>query len=139
MPTEAATGTAPAAEQQPPTPGLSLRSQREHKGYSKQEIANQLHITVHYVTALENDAYDRLPAMVFARGYIERYGEILDLDTDELLERFADLQQAAQTYHPEVTGKRRRKSRMRKPNLMWLVLLVALLAGFWVWNAVSSL
>ena len=55
------------------TPGARLRAERLRRGFDEDEIADKLHITRHYLRAIEEDAYDKLPGVVFARGYVRNY------------------------------------------------------------------
>ncbi|HBP99733.1 MAG TPA: DUF4115 domain-containing protein, partial [Gammaproteobacteria bacterium] len=57
----------------------------------KKEVADTLHITVHYVNALEHDQYDKLPGEIFAKGYMKRYAETLALDQAEVLAAYAEV------------------------------------------------
>lgn len=119
------------------SPGAFLQSQRQLKGYSQKEVADQLHITVHYVNAIETDAYEKLPGIIFAKGYMKRYGEILELDPDEIINRFEEFQQAEQEHQKEVTRISRRKHQARNRNLalVSIVLFAGIFAGLWAWNA----
>ncbi|MCP5346640.1 MAG: helix-turn-helix domain-containing protein [Gammaproteobacteria bacterium] len=68
--------------------GTLLRTERERLGLSEKQVADRLHITMHYVRAIETDCYQKLPGIVFARGYIKSYAQLLGLDKDELVELF---------------------------------------------------
>ncbi len=118
------------------SPGQYLRSQRELRCYSQKEVADKLHITVHYVNAIENDAYEKLPGIIFAKGYMKRYGEILELNADEVVNRFDEFQQAEQEHQKEVTRISRKKHQARNRNLalVSIVLFAGIFAGLWFWN-----
>ena len=73
------------------TAGETLRLQRESKGLPEKEVADRLHITVHYLRSIESNKYEKLPGEVFARGYIKSYAELLELDTDEILNLYQAL------------------------------------------------
>ena len=62
------------------SPGELLRQERSRRDLKKMEVAERLHITKHYVTALESDSYEKLPGAVFTRGYLKKYAELLGLD-----------------------------------------------------------
>ena len=86
MPTEASSETAP--EERLPAAQLTHQSARPARcsvlpGCSKPDAAGSvetLHITMHYVNAIEHDEHDKPPGAVFAKGYIKRYAEIMALD-----------------------------------------------------------
>ncbi len=69
-------------------PGQILRAERESLGVTVREVADTLNLSMTVVQALEADDYDRLPGVVFARGYIRAYARLLDLDPVPLLEIF---------------------------------------------------
>jgi DnaJ-class molecular chaperone len=64
--------------------GAWLRSVREYKRVSADEIMNVLKISKNYLIALEEDDVTRLPANVFVRGFVIQYGKALKLDHDKL-------------------------------------------------------
>jgi curved DNA-binding protein CbpA len=64
--------------------GAWLKSVREYKRVSADEIMNVLKISKNYLTALEEDDVTRLPANVFVRGFVIQYGKALKLDHDKV-------------------------------------------------------
>ena len=62
------------------TAGEILRQERLRIGLTENEVAHHLHITMHYVRAIESDNYQKLPNAVFARGYIRNYAIFLKND-----------------------------------------------------------
>ncbi len=118
------------------SPGQFLSAQRSQRGLSQKEVADKLHITVHYVNAIESDAYEKLPGTIFAKGYMKRYAEILQIDDQEVLDRFEEFQQAQQEHEKEVTRITRRKHQARNLNLALVSvgLFAGIFAGLWFWN-----
>ncbi|MCY4263453.1 MAG: helix-turn-helix domain-containing protein [Gammaproteobacteria bacterium] len=83
----------PSTSQSPQTPGSVLALARKNLELSQKDVAEKIHLTAHFVNLIENDLYEELPGHVFARGYIKLYGELLGLDSKELLtsfDRFVD-------------------------------------------------
>jgi cytoskeleton protein RodZ len=70
-------------------PGKRLRSIREKQQLDITKIAARLHLGVAQLQALEEDAYDRLPASVFVRGYLCNYARILGESEEEMLAAYA--------------------------------------------------
>lgn len=121
--------------------GPRLRKERERQGLSEKQVADRLQITMHYVGAIESDEYDKLPGIVFARGYIKSYALLLGLDTDDLIEHFnalvAERAPESRTFiRPGRAGKNKSQA------LAWLlVAMLAFLAGylvFWAYNRFFS-
>jgi|GEM_PF-579278 len=113
--------------------GLRLKEERERQGFTEKQIADRLHITMHYVRSIETDGYDKLPGIVFARGYIKSYALLLGLDKDELVAQFDSV--VAVERPPESRTFIRPGPRSKKQNqaLIWLLIAVlAFLAGFLV-------
>lgn len=84
---------APAAlEAEPARPkhtiGALLRETRENFGGDVERIANALRIRAQYLAAIEEGRYDRLPAPVYALGFVRAYAIHLGLDGDEAVRRF---------------------------------------------------
>ncbi|MGZ3652178.1 MAG: helix-turn-helix domain-containing protein [Bdellovibrionota bacterium] len=64
--------------------GSFLRSVREYKRVSAEEIMNILKISKNYLTALEEDDVGRLPANVFVRGFVIQYAKALKLEHEKV-------------------------------------------------------
>jgi len=83
---------APEAEPAPTRPkhtiGALLRETRENFGGDVERIANALRIRAQYLVAIEEGRYDRLPAPVYALGFVRAYAIHLGLDGDEAVRRF---------------------------------------------------
>lgn len=81
-----------APEDQPgvatPKPGAQLKAAREGRSLSLAEMANRLHLDTRIVSALEADAYERLPDSAYVRGYIRSYARQLDLDAEPLIDAY---------------------------------------------------
>lgn len=65
--------------------GDRLRKAREEQFKTREDIARELHVRTEYVQALEEEDYDRLPEVIYARGYVRNYARLVGLPPDELL------------------------------------------------------
>ncbi|MDE2228121.1 MAG: helix-turn-helix domain-containing protein [Alphaproteobacteria bacterium] len=65
-----------------------LRETRESYGGDIERIANALRIRAQYLLAIEEGRYDRLPAPVYALGFVRAYAVHLGLDGEEAVRRF---------------------------------------------------
>ncbi|HEY6453216.1 MAG TPA: helix-turn-helix transcriptional regulator [Steroidobacteraceae bacterium] len=65
-------------------PGPRLTSAREQAGWSVLQAADRLHLDVAAVKALESGHYEALGAVVYARGHLRRYAELLGLPAEEV-------------------------------------------------------
>jgi cytoskeleton protein RodZ len=139
---EAVAAAVPATEE-PSRPrhtiGALLRETRENYGGDIDRIANALRIRAPYLTALEDGQYDRLPAPVYALGFVRAYAIHLGLDGEEAVRRFK--QEASgfdiprDLVFPAPLGER---SIPRRPILVAAVLLALLAYGAWYYISSSS-
>jgi len=123
------------------TAGELLQAERQRRGLTEKSVANQLHITMHYVRAIESDHYDKLPGSVFAKGYVRSYATLLQLDENEIVrlyDQIAALKDEAAQEEGRLVAARQKKGRM----LPWLVFaIIVFLVGilsFWVYNQYFS-
>ena len=112
--------------------GARLRREREHRGLTAQQAAEQLNLDVNVVIALEADDYAALGAPVFAKGHLRRYGALLGLPEDELLAGFERAR--AELPQPSLIPKSREemmpvRSRSKWPWVAGGALLFLLAAG----------
>jgi cytoskeleton protein RodZ len=118
------------------TAGEVLHEERLRRGLSEKEVADELHITMHYVKAIESDCYEKLPASIFATGYIKSYALLLNLDPNRLMELYADFNMQQQEIEQEQL--RRQAKRKKDRNMPWVIMsvlgFIAGFAGLWVYN-----
>lgn len=74
--------------------GRDFRQRRELLSLTLNEIERQIHVRKQFLEAVEGGNFDLLPSSVQARGILNNYASILDMDADALLLRFADGLQA---------------------------------------------
>ena len=119
------------------SPGARLKAERERQGFEQEELATKLHITRHYLRAIEEDAYDRLPGVVFARGYVRNYCLLLEMPTEPLMTMFEALVEIARK-EKEAEGVPKRKLTRVDRNQRWLSLslfvFVSLFGVLWFLN-----
>jgi cytoskeleton protein RodZ len=65
-------------------PGLRLTEARVLAGWSLLQVADQMHLDIASVKALESGDFAALGAMVYARGHLRRYAELLNLPPAEI-------------------------------------------------------
>ncbi|WP_428034342.1 RodZ domain-containing protein [Amphritea sp.] len=62
-------------------PAGELAAAREQQGLTKNDVARELRLSEKYIDSLERGAFNELPSMVFARGYVQSYTKLLKLDS----------------------------------------------------------
>jgi cytoskeleton protein RodZ len=118
------------------TLGTVLRSAREQRGLSLDQVAADLRMEPHLLEALECDRFEGL-APVFAKGYLKQYGQRLGLDYGDLLARY--YRQVDDREMPVVPSRPIRLRAQPRVSL-WIVsalllLLVAVALFAWWFNA----
>ena len=122
-------------------PGERLRAARTAAGLTLQGVADDLHLGVEVLEALERDDYSQMPGRVFVRGYLRKYARLVDLQVDGLLAMFdaqvpAD-EDGAPALHTVVSARQirsqARSSHSAVRAVTWIVVLVlaALLLTWW--------
>lgn len=66
-------------------PNVRLSQARQAQNLTTADIARRLKLSVWQVEALESGQYERLPGVVFVRGFIRNYARLLKLDPEELV------------------------------------------------------
>ena len=119
-----------------PSVGETLRQERKRQNLSKNDVADKLHITRHYVAVIESNSFEKLPGAVFAKGYVKSYAEFLNLDPNDLLGLYEAYRSRQLENEKEKTFIQAR--RRRDKNLPWVILsivgFVVGFAGLWAYN-----
>jgi cytoskeleton protein RodZ len=93
--------------------GQLLKSEREKKGLSLQEIALSLKINVRILRSIEEGDESQLPARPFLKGFVRSYAQFLKLDVVEiltLLQKEFDQSSGVTTTTADVSGESSVKS-----------------------------
>ena len=67
--------------------GITLRSARVKKGLTIDQVAADTRISTRFLEALEDEAFDELPAPVYVRGFLRSYANYLHIDAQPLLDK----------------------------------------------------
>ena len=123
------------------TAGDILQQERQRLGLNEKKVADQLHITMHYVNALESNSYEKLPGAVFAKGYLKSYALLLGLDFEDLMSRYDEFthQQNAESAQERRLLIALKKKDRNKP--LVIVSLIIFVTGFlvlWLANSYFS-
>ena len=68
--------------------GEQLAQAREASGRTLEDAERDTRIARRYLQALEDEQFDRIPAPVYARGFLRSYSQYLGLEANALLARF---------------------------------------------------
>ena len=116
--------------------GEELRRERTRQGLTPEDIARRTKIPVRSLEAIESDAFDRLPGVVFARNFVRLYAVDLKLDPESLIARLpkfdlesAPLPDPPRTYRRRATWDPRVKAAVM--STVWLIVAGAAGTGAW--------
>lgn len=124
--------------------GDYLRERRLEKGLSLEDVSSRTKIQPHYLQALDEGLYDRLPAEIYLKGFLISYAEVLDVPSAKLLELYRsdcpdkkpiDLRppEPIKTYG---MGDHANRNGLRLGILFLLIVLIV--AGLWWFSADDS-
>lgn len=117
------------------TPGSILRKLREDAGLSYVAVGAALHLTAHYVKALESDEYGKLPGLTFVKGYLRSYARLMKADVDAVMVSFekhiAGLVDAGQRTQQVQRSRRRHDQALRWAIAMSVILVLGIAGGWW--------
>ncbi|MBD3413886.1 MAG: DUF4115 domain-containing protein [Candidatus Aminicenantes bacterium] len=68
--------------------GQELKKERELRGISLKEIADNTKVSIRYLRALEEDKFDILPGKFFIKSIIKTYSDYIGLDQEAILDQF---------------------------------------------------
>ena len=129
---------APLVSSASKTPGELLREERTRRRLSVQQAAEDLHLDVRSVEAIEANNFQLLGAPVFAKGHLRKYSILLGLAPDVVLARYHALSDIPVVPTPVpstvtmVQPRRRVSLRLPWPARIAAILLV--LGGLGLWG-----
>ncbi len=71
--------------------GRYLKAVREARGARLEDVAVATKIATRYLSAIEGNAFDKLPAAVFVKGYVREIAGFLDIDAAPVVEGYLAL------------------------------------------------
>ena len=124
------------------TPGELLRAQRLQRQISVQQAAEDLHLDVRLVEALEANNFQALGAPVYAKGHLRKYAALLGLSPDTVIASYQTLADVPPVPTPVPVTAPAPRPRRRGPLVsisMPVVVVVALVIVAAVWWGVKAL
>jgi len=117
--------------------GNILQAERLRRELTEKEVADQLHITMHYVRAIESNSFEKLPGAVFAKGYIKSYALLLGLEESQVIGSYDGYVNEQQNAALEKTRiqVRRRKDKNRPWVIGSGIAFVSLFLILWYFNS----
>lgn len=104
--------------------GEILKKRREESGKDLSEIAKTLKIKYDYLKAIEDEAFEKLPAEVYVKGYIREYAELLNIDPETAIMSYIQQISPPQDEKNEVTERKVIQRKRLKIGYLLIPLLV---------------
>ena len=108
--------------------GDTLRSAREERGISMDQVIHETNISRNYLEALENEAFDDFPAEAYLVGFLRNYAEFLGLDADKVVGQFRNYKLSEEPTPIEQLVGPPKGAAFRKV-FPWIVLVIVLAAA----------
>jgi len=70
--------------------GGAIKRIRESKRISIEDLADYTRISKNYLIALEEEAYQKLPAIVYVRGFLQQVSKRLKLPTEIVVQKYVE-------------------------------------------------
>jgi cytoskeletal protein RodZ len=105
--------------------GEILKAKREELCLNIKEIAERLKIRADYLSAIEDDSYDKLPAPVYTMGYIRSYAAYLDVDAESVVQFYRE--HSSQPHHSTIIPLAHFKKKSSR--IVYLFVLLPVLAA----------
>ena len=117
------------------TPGTLLREAREALGLSRDAVASKLNLRLSQISAIEENEFDELPSITFARGYLRSYAKTVHISESEVLAAF-EYWSSAEQQQLEMQSFSHRASQRAQDNWLLIVgyvivILLVASAVFW--------
>jgi cytoskeleton protein RodZ len=105
---------------------IDLKAEREKREISLAQIAQDTHISVHYLEALEEGRFSNLPGGMYNRAFLKAYCESLKLDLHDIMSRFeAENIPASERQHkPKSIAAGKNPSFKVSPIIIWTIMLL---------------
>jgi cytoskeletal protein RodZ len=105
--------------------GDKLRTAREGKGYTYDQVSRDTNIASRYIEALEKEDFDKFPGEPYLLGFMRNYGDYLGLDGAEIL----SLYRALKIQEQPVPVEQLLRSPPQAPRIIRNILIVLLIIG----------
>ena len=114
--------------------GSYLKSERELRGVTLDELHSKTKIPVRHLRSLENNQFDELPEEVFIKGYIRSVAKIIGAQEDEVLSTYMDIQKTAPSIDANNSSTLNQKHSTLDPKFIFVLSLTILFLSGVVWG-----
>jgi cytoskeletal protein RodZ len=105
--------------------GEKLRTARNEKGLSFDQVSRETNISIRYIEAMETENFSDFPGEPYILGFLKNYGAYLDLDVQKLL----SLYRALRIQEQPVPVEQLLKPRSNLPKILITIAVVLFVLG----------
>ena len=120
------------------TPGALLRTARQARGLSEDDVEDRLHWMPGYVAKIEADDFESLHRPAFARGYVRAYGKLIGVDEAQLLDALDQLDTCRKPGKKRISTPSLQLQRTGIGVVLGLAFLFLLVVALWLWRGGSD-
>lgn len=120
------------SEPQGPRGGERLAEARRERQIAVIEIAKELHLDEHKVRALERNEFDVLGAPVFAKGYLRKYAQLVNVDSADVLADYYHMTRSAEA-PPVITVRPRPRQELSPGPWITIIVVIILAVTAYLW------
>jgi cytoskeletal protein RodZ len=115
--------------------GEKLKTAREEKGYSADQVARDTNIARRFILAMESEDFDAFPGDTYLIGFLRNYADYLGLDPERIISLYRNMKIQEQPIPmDELIRGRRKAPSLRLVLFICVGLLVIAGAGFGVYS-----
>jgi cytoskeletal protein RodZ len=120
--------------------GTKLKTTREAKGYTIEQVCRDTNIASRYIDALEQEQFSIFPGEPYLLGFLRNYGEYLGLDIEGLLAGYRAMKiQEVPIPVDQLLHSQPQIGRMIRPFVIVLAILAVAGGGFYyIWTRPAS-
>jgi cytoskeletal protein RodZ len=114
--------------------GSYLKSERELRGVTLDELHSKTMIPVRFLLALENNQFDELPEEVFIKGYIRSIAKVIGAQEYEVLSTYMDIKKTAPSIDTNNPSTLDQKHSTLDPKFIFALSLIILFLSGIAWG-----
>ena len=122
------------------TLGKYLKSKREARNITLDEIAQATRIRKAILEAIENDRQDIIPPRVFTQGFLKSYASYLELDASDVVKRYQETLEEleAKDSDKEIDNHQPPRRIMTPVRMLVLFIIFILALAYWSFKSVQD-